>query len=271
VAEESRPEFPVRVGKCIYCGTTEGLSDEHVIPYGLQGEWKLKDASCETHGKVTSAIEGRVMGWGLANVRQKLPIRTRHKKRRTGLLPFVYHVGEEQLTELVPVTEHHGGFAMPELTQPSYLSGGTPLDLPGVLSIRSAWEVKAMDELKARVGSDTVSLPIVDRIDLARMLAKIGYAFAVGCYDGDPDAFEEVYVLPTILVGPNAGHYVGCLPGPAVNPKGTGHQITLVQTPREVITYIRLFGAVELPEYTVVVGRLRGTGGTEEAGEESAA
>jgi hypothetical protein len=34
------------VGYCIYCSQTEGLTDEHIIAYGLNGKWVLPKASC---------------------------------------------------------------------------------------------------------------------------------------------------------------------------------------------------------------------------------
>lgn len=262
MTEEFEPQFPIRVGKCIYCGSTEDLSDEHIIPEGLNGEWELLDASCKKCRDVTSAIEGRVLGWGLGLLRQKLPFRTRHKKRRTGMLPVIYHVGTERRTIQVPVADHHGAFAIPVLTPPSYLSGGERLDLPGVVAFKAKWHTPSLTRLQASLGADTISVPFVDPIDLARMLAKIGYAFAVACLEGNPGAFEEVYVLPTILDGPNAGHYVGCLPDAPKNNEPAGHQITLVRAPREVTTYIRLFAEMDLPEYTVVVGRLRQSNGS---------
>ena len=42
VTEDHELTFPVSVGKCIYCGSTDDLSDEHVIPRGFNGVWKLK-------------------------------------------------------------------------------------------------------------------------------------------------------------------------------------------------------------------------------------
>jgi hypothetical protein len=249
--------FPIYVGKCIYCGATEDLQDEHVIPYGLSGRWKLRKASCKEHHEITSAIEGRVQGWGFSNMRQRFGLRTRHKERRTGTLPVVYDLGGKRQTQDVPVAEHYGGFAVPVFTAPTYLAGGTPRDLPEVVEVRTYWHAPTLTRLLARLGTDTVNVPLVDPIDLARMLAKIAYAYAVACCDGDPDAFEEVYVRPTILDGPNAGHYVGCLSGPPVNTLATGHQISLIRTPRDVTAHIRLFAGWGLPEYTVVVGRMR--------------
>ena len=29
------------IGKCVYCGSTESLTDEHVVPRGLKGPWAL--------------------------------------------------------------------------------------------------------------------------------------------------------------------------------------------------------------------------------------
>jgi hypothetical protein len=126
-----------------------------------------------------------------------------------------------------------------------------------MLAFKAKWHTPSITRLQASLGADTISVPLVDPIDLARMLAKIGYAFAVACLDGNPEAFDEVYVRRTILEGPNAGHYVGCVSGPLINTQTEGHQVTLVRTPTEVTTHIRLFAEMDLPEYTVVVGRLR--------------
>jgi hypothetical protein len=250
--------FPITVGKCIYCRSTEGLSSEHVIPFGLSGTWELLQASCKAHRDTTSAIEGRVLGWGLADAREKLGLRTRRPKQRTGIRTLVYHTGDETRTDDVSVAEHHGGFVLPVLpvlTAPTYLTGEMARDLPGVVALRSCWHTASLRRLAERLGTNTMSFRYVHEIDLARMLAKIGYAFAVGYLKGAPEAFEDVYVLRTILEGPNAGHYVGCTPQ-VVNPDGPGHRITLVETDRELVVYIRLFGPT-WPEYTIVVGRRR--------------
>lgn len=46
------------VGRCIYCGTTEGkLSKEHIIPKSLNGGWVLPESSCVECQKKTSDIE----------------------------------------------------------------------------------------------------------------------------------------------------------------------------------------------------------------------
>ena len=61
--------FPA-VGHCIYCPRTDGLSDEHIIPYGLNGRWILPQASCPSCRDKTSAIETAILRESL------LPFRT---------------------------------------------------------------------------------------------------------------------------------------------------------------------------------------------------
>jgi hypothetical protein len=261
VRVDLEPEFPVMVGRCIYCGSVEGLSDEHVIPYGLGGQWKLLDASCRKCADVTSAIEGRVLRWGLGDLRRKLSFPTRRPKR--GPISLGYRVGEEDRNEDVPPEDHHGGFIMPVLAPPACLSDGPPRDLPLTVGGHLKWHTPSLQRLVDRSGAQAVNLRLVDPIDLTRMLAKIAYAFAVGCLG--PNAFEEVYVLPTILHGPNAGQYVGCVAEPPKNSEVGLHQITLVFTPRDVIAYVRLFAQMRMPEYTVVVGRVRGLAQTDAA------
>jgi hypothetical protein len=129
--------------------------------------------------------------------------------------------------------------------------------MPEVVRFQAKWHMPSVERLRIRLGADQVSVPFVHPLDLARMMAKIGYAFAVGSLGGDPGVFDKVYVLPTILNGSSAGHYVGCLPGPPTNDKPEGHQISLGVTPREVTAFIRLFAEMGLPEYVVVVGSLR--------------
>ncbi len=50
---------------------------------------------------------------------------------------IVYHVGKGKRTTNVPVADHHGGFVMPVLTPPSYLSGGEPLDRLGMVAFKA--------------------------------------------------------------------------------------------------------------------------------------
>jgi hypothetical protein len=47
----------IAIGSCIYCAATDGLSKEHVLPYGLGGDLVLHEASCSNCRDATSKIE----------------------------------------------------------------------------------------------------------------------------------------------------------------------------------------------------------------------
>jgi 5-methylcytosine-specific restriction endonuclease McrA len=45
-------------GRCIYCGSTGPLKDEHIIPLSLGGKAVIEAASCGDCEKVTSYLDG---------------------------------------------------------------------------------------------------------------------------------------------------------------------------------------------------------------------
>ncbi len=49
------------IGFCIYCGSKKSLSDEHIIPFALSGEFTLTSASCEKCRKRTNLFETPVL------------------------------------------------------------------------------------------------------------------------------------------------------------------------------------------------------------------
>jgi hypothetical protein len=263
MTELLEPYFPVEVGRCIYCPSdvvtpVEELSDEHVIPLAMCGEWELRKASCETHQKVTSEFEGIVLNrGGLKDMREVLGFKTYHKKRRTGQRRITFQVGDERRTETVPVEDHHGAWVLPVYAPPTKLAGGEPADGVRVVDRVGKHRHAATRRIAERFGATQHHVSVVDPIAWAQMMAKIGYGFAVGSVG--LDTFEDVYVLPTILEGGKlAGHYVGCCEGPPMNTDPQGNVVTLGHsTERELFAFIRLFAEMGFPEYTVCVGRLR--------------
>jgi hypothetical protein len=72
------------VGQCIYCGTSEGkLSDEHIIPYGLNGDFVLRKASCAACATITSRFERDVLRNLFPAARAALGYKTRRKHPET--------------------------------------------------------------------------------------------------------------------------------------------------------------------------------------------
>jgi hypothetical protein len=45
------------LGYCLYCGSTENLSREHIVPYAFLGNWVLQQASCGRCAEITGKLE----------------------------------------------------------------------------------------------------------------------------------------------------------------------------------------------------------------------
>jgi len=85
------------VGKCIYCGGLDELSDEHIIPYSLGGRIVLPKSSCVNCAKVTMKIEQHVSRDHLHIPRSYGNIQTRRKKSRANetTVGLVYPSGKK--------------------------------------------------------------------------------------------------------------------------------------------------------------------------------
>src|SRR5208337_2191611 len=92
-----------KIGRCIYCGETEGkLTEEHITPLGLSGLLVLLDASCNRCSKITSALEMKILRDMLFAARAALSTRTRRKKKRATTHPmFVERAGQIERVDAV--------------------------------------------------------------------------------------------------------------------------------------------------------------------------
>ena len=122
----SEPQFPVEVGRCVYCDSTIALQDEHVIPFGLSGEWVLQHASCAQCAMQTSRAERALLRSSLMVARTKLGPKTRRPRARPHLYPLVLQ-GQGRRIELeLPHAEHPGTIAMPKFCPLKALNSESP-------------------------------------------------------------------------------------------------------------------------------------------------
>src|SRR5438045_2287022 len=107
--------------KCIYCGSTEKLTDEHIIPFGLGGPWVLADASCPECCKITSRFELNVLRnfWDPARAALGMPTRRKHRNRKFRIILERNNVTE---TEIDPA-QFGVPLMFPHFEAPAYLSG----------------------------------------------------------------------------------------------------------------------------------------------------
>jgi hypothetical protein len=245
------PFFPLHIGRCVYCGDTSDLSDEHIIPLGLGGEWQLLKASCRRHRDLTSAFETQVLHRDLLALRTTLGLRTRRPRKRPTQLPLTLHSLQGETHVTLPVTAHPGGAAFPTFPPPSCLAdgGSTENSKPGWV-VRSHFP--SLVALSKSYGATHYNETAVDRLAFARLLGKIAYCFAAGCLH--PDSLFDSCLLP-LIEGSNSDFspWIGGSSGAPVHTAPEGHHVTLAIRPPGIVAYVSLLAELDLPEYTVVV------------------
>src|SRR5688572_13644979 len=93
------------VGECIYCSSTENLTDEHAIPFALQGNRILRDASCISCNKVTTRFERSVLHESMLGIRTVQGMPSRRKRSRPDTLPLIFTRGNQRIEEQVPISD----------------------------------------------------------------------------------------------------------------------------------------------------------------------
>lgn len=248
------------IGRCIYCGSTENLSDEHIVPYGLNGKFLLLKASCKSCRDTTSLFETDVQRQQFLLARSVLKLRTRHPENRPTEFTFEGEKDGQKVTRTLPVDECPSFFTMLHLKKPGYIAD---YDYEkGTKVIRASLHAKNPELIREKLGVDTIYWTTTfEGHSFERMLAKIAYGMVV--LQHGPDALEECYVLPCILwkegEEDDVGKWVGSGRDIDGLPKEKGaHIITIRQKENgEVYVFIRLFASFNTPEYLVIVGRLK--------------
>ena len=167
------------VGKCIYCfsDVLETLTDEHIIPYALDGTLLLTKSSCIDCNRVTSSFELTVARkmMGAMRSRHKFPSRNPKKRPRTLPAIAVFHDGDHEIS--VPTEDFAAYFPVLWFQPPGIMVGRDPsVDV----SIRGEFWRFPSELTVTSIGAQAIVYSgEFDFIAFARMLAKIGHAFAV--------------------------------------------------------------------------------------------
>lgn len=255
---------PKRIGRCIYCGmTSPPLTDEHVIPYGLNGDIKLLEASCVECAKITSSFERTILRDQLFAARAALGSKTYNKKERNVLKPMgIVKDGVEQ-TINVHWKDHWKVAFLPVFPPPASLDGrnyteGIEANQAVVITVS-----ESPSEIARRHGADDVihkmRNPLKVATAYARLVAKIAYGLAVEKFG--INAIEERFVVKGILGTSNdLGRWVGCDGQRILSSKKYHLWATRINVTSRLITVrVKLFASANGPEYIVVVGRLTET------------
>ena len=251
-----------KVGRCIYCGVTaaeKNLSDEHIIPFALNGALILPDASCENCANITHRYEHTVARGVFGHFRIQHKVQSRHpKKRPTHITVGTLMPDGTRGKVNVPLHELPTMLFVYKFDQATMLRG-FPLEVEDFRwAPISIFSKKELDDFIAKHHWDRQTQFLTVPVEFARMLAKIAYSFAVGEFG--IDSFRPLQQTIDIILNrtSNVSYSVG---GDweisAPDPEGVHILTPIVLTTTGgalIIVEIRLFPAFETPQYRVVVG-----------------
>ena len=267
-AHPARFPYPSKVyaplDRCLYCAETENLSKEHIIPLGFGGELVVPRASCTVHQKATCKVEDFVLRKYLCALRSHLGLPSRNPLHRPDGYMLKLRRGAHSWKRKVKLADHPGLVRFMMFVDP-----------PGRILDRArqqeTWSVCFIDAQifpdvaarLARLGADGFEDKVtINAMSIARMIAKIGHAFAVA--ELGFDAFEELYVAH--LIGADAqdwNYWVGGYDrGRDLQPREL-HELRFLRRRNELSVIVHLL-VPYCPRYCyeVIVGRLRPNVGT---------
>jgi hypothetical protein len=251
------PRGSVRtVGCCIYCGSTDSLSDEHVLPFGLGGPSWISKASCLPCARQTSLVELRVLRGALRIVRAAwgMPSRTKNKG---AALDVPVEVLRGDTWEQVRLERSIAPLLMPfpQYAPPRYRTGatGTGIELVGFYTVNFGADPSAVASslstkgLRLQVNGESYDA-------FARMLGKIAYAQAAA--EGRVGHQDALPIVRSILgLDNDIGRWVGMVNEASETYAGLLHRVRLAEQEGTGVlrAAVQLFAAAGAPSYEVIV------------------
>lgn len=262
------PKRYTAVGRCIYCGASESLTDEHIIPFSAGGRWVLPRASCRQCAAITGAFEGEFSRTILGPLRMLYNMPTRRPKDRPAHLPLKVKYPHSTDWEIAYVDRSVCPFlvGLPLYPLPEALTGVvTDSDRSAATSqiwIRGAgfWPDRdaQLQWLCTALGAtEVMPSATVNTEPFCLTLAKIAHAFAVA--ELGLGAFSPF--LPDVIRNRDLSNRAEFIGGGSGNEPASAHlhevvfDDTVGVDRRIVSVRIRLLGLLGTPTYHIAVGR----------------
>jgi hypothetical protein len=251
---------------CIYCGSAQSLSDEHILPFGLAGDCLvLQKASCTACSKATGAAENRCLRHMWLPIRTQLGVPTRSKLRPSTMSLKRIRVDEydrknDRIVRYTKLSMND----IPVENYPVYYQA-YKFPTPGLVASRiNSEEIEFATWCKLDT-SKTSNAILADREGFSlgpcnpdsfcKMLAKIAHAYTVAELGND----RFLPFLSGYCRGVNFDRlqFIGCVPGNDAT-EDSLHTIDLstIQNGHMqfLVSDIRLFAFMNTPTYRVIVG-----------------
>lgn len=255
ISDIARQQFEP-VGICIYCGTKDQLTREHIIPFALNGTAVLPAASCKRCATITGKLENLVLRGPLRPARVFLKMRSRSKHTHAPrALPLRIVRNNKDEIVLLPLEDYPILVHFPVFSHPRFIRGviGSGIEMTGVNSINFSQSPQAAGK-KLGAQKITINEEIQHPVALARMIGKIAYCMAIA--EGQINPTQRPEIVASILgEQDNIGHWVGTVDGPSAKYEpGTLHRISTARNLDNgtLLIEVQLFADAAAPTYGVI-------------------
>ena len=181
--------------RCIYCGESSGLSDEHVVPESLSGRWVLEKASCGKHRHKASLIEGYIGREMLLPIRHTDHFPSKHKGRPLTKIIQAKLVGSNEFTDVeVDIDDLPILIMLPMLQWPELMRGHTE---PSSGLTGKWWGISVPEKqtkLYSKYNVTETQSQSFSADGVGQLLAKIAHCYAVALIglDGSDPALVDI-------------------------------------------------------------------------------
>jgi hypothetical protein len=253
-------------GRCIYCGSTLPLKDEHIIPLSLGGNAVIEKASCGKCEKATSYLDGYLARHIFHEYRVHVGMKSRRPKEQPKLLPatIVKPDGTEEVRMFDPKEQPYFQM-MPVWHLPGIILRKEPSANFDIMQAHAYWYIPDKMRNAPEMEREKVRAQgTINYTAFARAIARITFCQAVAHLG--LDGFNHLDV-PALILGtyPYVPHYVGVDRNDPPPPAERGQLHSISFNPKWIgdteywIASLRLFAhsgfeASGMPIYRTIVG-----------------
>lgn len=190
-------------GRCIYCGAISGLSREHIVPFGIQGDLILPDASCKDCSRITSALETSLLKDSFGLIRNRYGFRTQNNKKRHKKTEFEFYRIDENSNKVAILTDGQYvplvSWALPFISEPGLMFRNQAKNHTindETMIVTSEHDINEMRRLAGDGNEFEFLSGTLNLEKFYRAIAKIAHSFGVATLG--LDAYK--WILPEIII-----------------------------------------------------------------------
>jgi hypothetical protein len=252
---------------CVYCGTREKLTDEHIVPFAAGGAWLLPQASCKACAAITGKFEGEFGRTIIGPLRMLFNMPTRRPKERPRHLPLKVKYPGSTDWEIAKVDRRICPFlvVLPLYPMPELMTGqresGERTSATNKLWIRGGgfWPDRDahLQWLCMKLGAVSVMPTGTAHTEpYCLTILKVAHSFANA--ELGVGGFEPL--LPEMILKRDLRDRAMVLGGGSGDepPSSEAHEVTFVEHSPDhtlIVVRVRLFSSLGAPSHHVVVGR----------------